>query len=727
MESNEQLELAFNYIAHTSVNVFLTGKAGTGKTTFLSRIRNEVMKNIVVVAPTAVAAINAGGVTIHSQFNLPLGVCGGDVKRSDNERRRIMNFSKVKINVLRSVDLLVIDEISMVRADVLDEVDSVLRRYRDYSKVFGGVQVLVIGDLQQLAPVAVPTELELLMKRYNSIYFFDSKAFKEAQFLPVELKKIYRQKDREFIDILDSVRSGNVSQQVLSKLNDRYEPAYNFNEKGRIALTSHVRHADSVNFRMINSLDAEERVYDAQITGEFQEGAYPTEVQLRLKVGAQVMFVKNDISMSPPRYYNGKVGIVTGLLPTMVEVTCEGEESAISVSLDTWTNKRYEVDKSTGQTVEIEIGTFSQYPLRLAWAITIHKSQGLTFDKVVIDAADCFAHGQAYVALSRCRTFNGLMLSSRLGIGSFICDSSVKSFSQEAAEFKPYEGHLEQCKNQYKVQIIEEIYSLDLIIVLMREIKSLFANNLMNVYQDDIAVMDKIVSRMSKELGAIAEKFIAVIRQHILSGVPLKNDITLDQRLSEGALYFKEHILPELGVFLSISDAVIDNKEVLKRVDDRRKRLITLVKIKKNGYELVIEGFSIEGFLKAKSRAIADGLSVEKKPKRVKVVDDKAINGEDTLSVEESYETPLSRELYDTLVAWRKEKSDEEKMPAYIIMHNKVLKLLSESMPSDFDQLSTIKGMGKHKIDTYGPELLSIIINFMEENGLAISKNEMDF
>lgn len=722
MESNEQLDLAYNYVAHTSVNVFLTGRAGTGKTTFLSRVRDEVMKNIVVVAPTAVAAINASGVTIHSQFNLPLGVCGSDVVRSENERRRIMNFSKAKIEVLRSVDLLVIDEISMVRADVLDEVDSVLRRYRDHSKVFGGVQLLVIGDLQQLSPVAVSSELELLMKRYNSIYFFDSKAFKQANFLPIELRKIYRQKDREFIDILESVRSGAVTEQVLRKLNSRYMPSYNFNEKGRIALTSHVRHADSVNYRMIESLSSEEKVYEAKITGEFQEGAFPTDMQLRLKIGAQVMFVKNDVSMSPPRYYNGKVGTITALSATLVEVLCEGEECAISVSTDTWTNKRYEVDKTTGQTVEVEIGTFSQYPLRLAWAITIHKSQGLTFDKVVIDAADCFAHGQAYVALSRCRTFDGLMLSSRLGMGSFICDGSVKLFSQEASEFKPYEGHLDQCKNNYKVQIIQEIYSFDQVAILMREIKSLFANNLMNVYQDDILKMESIVTYFVKELGQFADKFIAVVSQHILNDVPLKNNISLNQRLSEGAAYFKEQALPQLKQFLLLIDVVIDNKEVLKRVTDRKKRLVALVNIKSNGYDLAIEGFSVDGFLRAKSKAIAEGLLPDKKPKRVKMGAMVSDAADVDMDVSEQEESELSRELYATLVAWRKEIADEESMLAYMVMHNKVLKLLSESMPSSIDQLSKIKGMGKHKIDTYGDDILSIIINFKEENGLSILK-----
>ncbi|MEG1648727.1 MAG: AAA family ATPase [Rikenellaceae bacterium] len=716
MESNEQLEAAFNYIAYTSVNVFLTGKAGTGKTTFLNRVRQEVMKNIVVVAPTAVAAINAGGVTIHSQFNLPLGVCGSDVLRSDNERRRIMNFSKVKINVLRSVDLLVIDEISMVRADVLDAVDEVLRRYRDYAKPFGGVQLLVIGDLLQLAPVAVLSEMDILMKRYNSIYFFDSKAFNAANFLPIELTKIYRQKDQEFIDILENVRSGNVSENVLEQLNERYKPSYDFNEKGRIALTSHVRNADSVNYRMINALEGDERIFEAEITGEFADGAFPTDAKLKLKVGAQVMFVKNDVSITPPRYYNGKVGTVTKIGSTLVEVSCEGEDGSITVSPDTWTNKRYEIDKITGQTVEVEIGTFTQYPLRLAWAITIHKSQGLTFDKVVIDAADCFAHGQAYVALSRCRTFDGLMLSSRLATGCFICDGSVKTFCHEASEFKPFEGHLEQSKDQYRAQILENIYSLDQITALMREIRSLFANNLMNVYQNDIAVMETIIIRFGTKLSEMANKFITVIKQHIFNGVPLKNDITLQQRLTEGALYFKENVIDDAKLFLSLSDAVIDNKEVAKRVDDRRKRLITVVKIKSNVYDMAIEGFSIEGYLKAKNRAACEGVGMEKKGKRVKsvnVLHDEALTDDDVVQ-----DTTLSRELYDILVAWRREKSSEEEVPAYIIMQNKVLKLLSESMPIDPDQLSTIKGIGKHKIETYGDELLSIIINFTEENGL---------
>jgi hypothetical protein len=373
-QSNPQLELAFDFVQFTGQNLFLTGKAGTGKTTFLKNLKLQSPKRMVVVAPTGVAAINAGGVTIHSFFQISFSPqIPQDPDRSlplvrsaeGNAAASIKRFSREKINIFRSLDLLVIDEISMVRADVLDAIDDVLRRYRNRYKPFGGVQLLMIGDLQQLAPIVKDEEWEILKSYYDTSFFFSSRALKSSKFTGIELKHIFRQSDQRFIDLLNKVRDNRIDTGVLQELNKRYQPDFNPDDKeGYITLTTHNYQSQQINSLKLERIKSAASRYSAAVNGEFPEYSFPTDPELELKIGAQVMFVKNDLSPAK-RFFNGKIGKVTDLDEDQIEVVCPGDDHAISVERVTWENTKYKLNESTQEIEEEVIGTFSQFPLKL--------------------------------------------------------------------------------------------------------------------------------------------------------------------------------------------------------------------------------------------------------------------------------------------------------------------------------------------------------------------------
>ena len=455
---NEKIEMLNRFVQNTDVHIFLTGKAGTGKTTFLRNLALKSYKRMVIVAPTGVAAINAGGVTIHSFFQLPFGPIvpdGQSLSLLSN-----MKLSKTKLKIIRSLDLLVIDEISMVRADLLDAVDTVLRKVRRCDKAFGGVQLLMIGDIQQLAPVARQNEWELLQDYYKSVYFFDSHVLQKNPYICVELDHIYRQNDTEFIDILNQVRNNRLDSNNLQVLNSRYIPNFKPDDnEGYITLTTHNSQADEINEEKLNAIDSETLTFTAEITGIFPENAYPTKEVLELKVGAQVMFVKND--PSPEKlYYNGKIGkIIAYDKDEGIKVRCDDE--VINVMPVKWQNFEYTLNEQTNEIEEKEIGSFTQIPLKTAWAITIHKSQGLTFEKVVLNAEMAFAHGQVYVALSRCTSLKGLVLNAKISNNVLYNDNTINTFVDKIPSLEPDEDRLRDEETKFHHQTIIDLFTFD--------------------------------------------------------------------------------------------------------------------------------------------------------------------------------------------------------------------------------------------------------------------------
>lgn len=447
---NFELDVARFIVEKTDMSLFLTGKAGTGKTTFLREVVRYTKKKCIVLAPTGIAAVNAGAMTIHSFFQFGLGpfVQGVIEPKSD------FRINKSKLELIRHLQLLIIDEVSMVRADLMDHIDVELRRIRRNSKPFGGVQLLMIGDLQQLPPIAHGGEDELLRQYYKTLYFFSSAALKSMKYSCIELKNVYRQTDRHFIDILNHARNCTLTSQDISDLNARYIPGFSPKpEDGYIRLMTHNRQVDYVNETEMEKLDSKPYTFVAAVTGTFPEESYPTADSLTLKKGAQVMFIKNDPDR---RFINGTLGEVKSIDKNSIAVRLAESGTIIDVEPVEWQNIRYQFDEESKEISSKQIGRFKQYPLKAAWAITVHKSQGLTFDKAIIDVHAAFSPGQAYVALSRCRTLDGLVLSSPVSASVFMRDNAVDAYMnyisrpvEELAfsscyEYFEYEKKLEQ-------------------------------------------------------------------------------------------------------------------------------------------------------------------------------------------------------------------------------------------------------------------------------------------
>ncbi|MCF8331563.1 MAG: helix-turn-helix domain-containing protein [Bacteroidales bacterium] len=433
--------IAASYVNNTDCHIFLTGKAGTGKTTFLKDITSQTHKNNIVAAPTGVAAINAGGVTLHSLFQLPFGTFvpsspGLFSGKLDNRLntpeslKKNMRINASKRQLLREMELLIIDEVSMLRADTLDAIDLTLRIIRKNRNIpFGGIQLLMIGDMQQLPPVVKYDEWPHLSGFYKSAYFFDALALQQSKPVYIELEKIYRQTDQQFIEILAHLRDNELTTEDIQLLNDHYYPDLsNKQVKGAVFLTTHNKQADSINKKHLDQLKGRPLKFHASISGDFPEYYYPVEDTLTLKKDAQVMFIKNDYS-GEQKYFNGKIGIVDHIEKDQVIVRFDDGSEPVEVESYTWENKRFSMNQEKGEIEEKKLGEFTHLPLKLAWAITIHKSQGLTFDKAIIDVSKAFAPGQIYVALSRLRSLNGLILTQAIPTENISADKRLSEFA----------------------------------------------------------------------------------------------------------------------------------------------------------------------------------------------------------------------------------------------------------------------------------------------------------
>ncbi|MDR3128709.1 MAG: AAA family ATPase [Tannerellaceae bacterium] len=713
-------ELALSYIQRTGQNVFLTGKAGTGKTTFLKKLRELSLKRMVVVAPTGVAAINADGVTAHSFFQLPFGpyLPSSPIPSSFNKK-----FSREKLNVIRSMDLLVIDEISMVRADMLDAISDILCFLRKRANPFGGLQLLLIGDLQQLAPVAKDEEWDLLKEYYPSPYFFDSKALSQTGYICVELTRVYRQNDNKFLRILNQIRNNCPDAETIRLLNERYIPNFHpCDKEGYITLTTHAYQAQQINQRKLSELSGHTVTFSAEISGEFSSLYYPTDEPLDLKIGAQVMFVKND-SSPDKRYYNGKIGRILSISPQEIVVYDDSKGDEITVHREKWSNMQYTIDPVTKRIKETEIGSFIQYPLKTAWAITIHKSQGLTFDRAIINAAQSFSHGQVYVALSRCKTLEGLVLSAPISRFALVNDNRVEQYiTNGLSQRRANEERLNQDEHCYYLTLVVELFDFRPIQRLLQKTSEMIAITLANVYPVWNASFSRFRDDFCNEVTEVGERFQKQLQQLIQTSPDYLNDLCIAERINKGVSYFLEHIVPCVDFIDQAFHIDIQNKEtrltLLKSFTSLQEALAEKIAVLK----VSLEGFSVSAYLTAKSVSRIPSVTSRQAPYPDSKKDSLASNSPD-LSSSSQTPFPLAEDilhpgLFAALRKWRYETAAKKGFPAYTVLGQKaLLGICNENpVPQTIPQLCAIHGIGKKIAASYGEEILTIIRQYLDNS-----------
>ena len=707
---NQKLNFVEDLVLHTDAHIFLTGKAGTGKTTFLKSLPLKTHKRMVVVAPTGVAAINAGGQTIHSFFQLPFGPQlpeGAQIDSSQNRKEMAAQFQKMrgtKLKIIRTLDLLVIDEISMVRADVLDAVDAVLRRARRSSRPFGGVQVLMIGDVHQLAPVAKPEEWEVLAPYYKTVYFFGSHVLQKTEYICVELEHIYRQQDRDFITLLNKVRHNQMDAECIRLLNTRYIPDFKPSD-GYITLTTHNAQADEINESRLRAIEQKSLLFRAEVKGIFPSHIYPTKEELELKIGAQVMFVKNDPSPEKA-YYNGKIGQLTGYDGDTgeLEVVCGDER--IKVMPVVWQNMDYTLNEDNQQIEEKEIGSFTQIPLRLAWAVTIHKSQGLTFDKLVVDAQQAFAHGQVYVALSRCTSLEGLVLKTPITSEALINDGLVDYFVETMPEREPSQEKVILLRSEYELTTVLELIDFQEIYRTIGKLAKVVLDNRSLFEGEMVQELVGLRDSCSKELVGVGKKFEIQIRQLHQTALYEDNSM-LQERLQKGTNYFKEH-LQVISDKLQKLPYKTDNKTVNEQITDILKQLKDECFVKMACLANCEKVFSVEEYYKTKSISFLEAEKLSKSKSSIR----EGLMEKST--------------LYAALNAWRADKAEEEDAELYNIIPSKTLKAISKEKPVTIADLKQIEGIGPKRIKAFGREIVNIVRVYSGMEMLDNESAEMD-
>lgn len=598
-----EFDLAYRFITETSQNIFLTGRAGTGKTTFLKYLRDNSQKQSVVAAPTGVAAINAQGVTLHSLFQLPLGIIVPDSLPVNSHGGKVKNhpllskirYNKAKLDLLRNMDLLIIDEASMVASYIVDAVDTILRyiRRKPYYP-FGGVQVLFIGDLHQLPPVVKADDWMILQKFYNSVFFFDSLVLRDNLPVIIELKEIFRQKDSGFIEILNGIRDNNISEENFRILNSRLKRFFApENNEEYITLTTHNDQSDEINRQRLKNIKAPEYIYKADISDEFPENSYPADKYLKLKVGAQVMFLKND--NEGRRYFNGKIGTVTDLEEDCIKVMCKDDFDVIKVTKSEWQNVRYKVNSDTKEITQQILGTFTQYPLRLAWAITIHKSQGLTFDKVIIDAERAFAKGQVYVALSRCTSLEGLILKSPVHRNSLGAHKDFKEWQNNNLN-KNLPQLFNESRQKYITDELLNIFTWKNWQYELKDFKDFYEENREKINSSSVTWLDDL-SKRHKELNDVSEKFRQTIIKLSRNNSHVETNQVLQKRIRDGAEYFFNALSVWRETFLNHPLAV-ETKRIAGDMDDQISQINVILEDILEKIDFCKEGFILNDYLK---------------------------------------------------------------------------------------------------------------------------------
>ncbi len=701
---NHELRLANDYVHHTDCHIFLTGKAGTGKTTFLHSIKKSCAKALIVTAPTGVAAINAGGVTLHSFFQLPFGPFIPGSEEHEANRGRLHRFSKEKKRIIQGLDLLMIDEVSMVRADVLDAVDAVLRRQRRDNRPFGGLQLLMIGDLHQLSPVAARQEWQLLARYYESPYFFSSHALSRVELITIELKHVYRQTDEGFIRVLNCVRENRLDRSAVADLNRRYIPNFMPKEdQGYITLTTHNATADGINRSRLRALQKTERCFNAEIAGDFPEYNYPAPATLRLKEGAQVMFLRNDLSIRK-RYFNGKIGRIKKISGSTILVVCPEDNDDIEVEPVEWKNIKYAVNPESKAIEEEVIGTFKQYPLKLAWAITIHKSQGLTFDKAVIDVQAAFAHGQVYVALSRCRTLDGLVLTTPVPTHGVQTDEAILHFDSQTGQNPPSESCLLAAKINYQQRLLLDCFDFERLQSRLNRLTGLLLSHTRVVRMGGPVDIARLRQTCEQTILAVGEKFKRQLHASFPEGTLPETDAYVLERIVKASAWFQEQfklLFEDLAGNLPVET---DNRELRRKVKNAIEDLQNEIAVKLAGIRACENGFSPAGYLRAVATAAMDVMAG--KPSKRRTSQDYTAKG---------IEHP---ELFQDLKNWRTRKAREEGVAPFHIVHQRVLIQIADFLPNNTADLGAIKGIGKKTIAKYGQELISLTAAYRNKHGI---------
>ncbi len=691
--------LAREFAVSTNRSIFLTGKAGSGKTTFLYNLQKATKKQMAIVAPTGVAAINAGGTTIHSFFQLPFTpfIPTADGKKNLIEK---IKMQRNRRKVIQELELLVIDEISMVRADVLDAVDTILRQVRyNYKEPFGGVQMIFIGDMFQLSPVAIEEEWRMLSAYYKSPYFFHSHVIGEQKPVYIELDKIFRQTNADFISVLNEVRNNRLSESGLALLQSRYNPLFTPpKDDTYITLTTHNYKADRINADELARLKGKTISFAAEIKGEFPEKSYPTEKDLILKTGAKVMFIKNDTE-TPRRFFNGKIGVIDTISDKVITITCPGDGTTVDLERMVWENIRYTTNESTKQIEESVIGSFTQFPLRLAWAITIHKSQGLTFEKAVIDAGDAFAPGQVYVALSRCRSLEGMILWSKINPSSIENDRLIVEHEQNKQPVDMLEAELAASRSEFRLFALRQLFDLKtgtgLISRLLRTVEEVSSS-----FNDETLHYLRDLLKQSQDMQEVAGKFTVQL-QRILMAERVDEDY-LAERLNAAADFFKTKIAILMDS-LRQSPASTDSRDNAREYNDELRVIFGFVAQKAHLLKTLKHPFTVEDYFIIKNTFLLPDFSVNAYAK----------------NATEKLAASHHPKLFHELLTLRNQICEPNNLPIYLVANSKTLTEMTNYLPLTGKDLLKINGFGPAKAEKYGEQFLKIIQKYCLDNNLS--------
>lgn len=700
MESNPELRLAEKYVNQTDTNIFLTGKAGTGKTTFLRHIAATTHKRRVVLAPTGIAALNAEGTTIHSffQFSFAPYLPGYASER--------ISYRKERLNLIRSLELIIIDEASMMRADILDHIDDILRQVRPKfrDRPFGGVQMLLIGDLSQLPPVVQGEEYEVLKTEYDTPYFFSSRAFAQSLFRTISLERIYRQTSPLFVEMLNRIRVNNLNEELIERLNARYEPDALANQKeGVVVLCTHNSQAGKINDDKLKGIKSKEYVYHAEIERNFPENMYPNAERLVLKQGAQVIFIANDSWASPRRYYNGSIGRVESLDDEEVMVRMEDSENVVSVKRHLWENCRYTLDRKTREIRSETIGTFSQFPLKLAWAITVHKSQGLTFDRVIIDANRAFTHGQFYVALSRCRSLEGVVLCERFNPYAVMTDEKVCDFSCRQLASSPDENTFREDNYAYVFRVFEQIFDFR---PLSYALHAILQVNESGIRRQDAEAAERIkilAEESLLEICGVGERFLREIGQIRQRFSAEKTTERLLERSLRAAAYFTDKMKKIFELLYIMDKASLQEDEQKEEVEQSALALARETEIKHRILTYLKEReFDFDALINYRSSLYAYGDDMPLKALEAYMKTRKK-------DVEKQSDELVMDDLYEALKSWRRKKAAQLNVPAYTVISRQGFESIIRFKPTRIENLQTLKGIGKKTVEKYADEILEIV------------------